>query len=357
MKRAALPLFILGIGLVFAILMVFQQQIFQQHANVVTLKAFAVKGSVYLDTNTNGQKEAIEKNYTGEPKPLVRLALFTEVCRPTPTPKVSGTPTPTVARIPTSTPTLAPGCQYICPKVACIRLSDGSVKCPSCTTVCASATPTPQVSRPVANGGKGVQGAEDTTVGKVVSSTVSNSDDVKDMDACRERPERVVPCTVNEDGTYSCIVNDVTFSRASLILNAPAGYAVTTHNNPFNMKAEDYAKNPTAVVDFGIAKEGTLTPPAGCYYRAKACGTVCPTTNPNCCPRELVCTTPTPKVSRDVSPSVKPSCIPQPDCLHSGKCTYPTPPQGWCAYTGKPLTNDETNRLLIYLNTLLRKGQ
>ncbi|HEX7042617.1 MAG TPA: hypothetical protein VF189_05200 [Patescibacteria group bacterium] len=359
MKRAILPILILILGLGFAIVMVFNKQIFQQNASVVTLKAFAVKGSVYLDSNVNGTKNTGEVNYTGTPKPLVRLALFTEVCRPSITPKLTGNPTPapTITYSPTPTPSLAPNCHYLCPRVACITNGEGHITCPSCTPIC-NPTPTPHQSSPTpvptTTNGKNVQAAEDSTVGKVVSSQVSNSDDIKQLDACQTRPLKVVDCSVNDDGTYSCVVNDITISRATLIINPPSGYIVTSKNNPFVMNAQNYANNPTATVDFGIAKESSITPPAGCYFRV--CTIACPTTNPNCCSKILVCPSVTPKITEKVTPTPV-VCIPQPDCLSTHKCSYPTPPGGWCPSTGKPLTNDETNRLLIYLNTLLRKGK
>lgn len=362
MKRPAFLLLILLVGVVAALVMVFNKQIFVQHASVVTLKSFAVKGNIYVDANADGKKGSTEVNYTGEPKPLVRLAVFTEVCRPTPTPKptvtgVQESPTPTVTSIPTPTPTLAPNCRYFCPRVACLRLPNGEVTCPACTPTCVTPQPTKSIGGLKGTNGKN-EGNESgkVNVGQVVSSQVSNNDDIKDVDACHTKPVKVVPCTVNDDGTYTCILNDVTFSRATLILNPPSGYAVTSHNNPFTMKADDYAKNPTATVDFGIANENTITPTPGCFYRRMECGRLCPLTNPNCCPQILVCRTPTPSPTKTLTPTPV-TCIPQPECIHTGKCTYATPPGGWCPWTGKSLTNSEINKLLIYLNTLLRQGK
>jgi len=59
----------------------------------------------------------------------------------------------------------------------------------------------------------------------------------------------------------------------------------------------------------------------------------------------------------DLSPSPAPSpiCIPRPPCLDANpKCELPQPAIGWCPPSNKPLTNEEINSLIIYMNTVLR---
>jgi len=96
-----------------------------------------------------------------------------------------------------------------------------------------------------------------------------------------------------------------------------------------------------------------LTPPPGCYYRV--CTIACPATNPNCCPKILVCPsgTASPVLSSTTTPF--PTCIPRPSCLDaSPACALPAPTQGWCPPTGKPLTGAQSNTFLFYLNSFLR---
>lgn len=306
-KKNTLLLFILIGGILLSVVLVFQKQIFQQNASVATLSSFAIRGTVFLDPNMNGAKDAGEVNYTGTAKPLIRLALFAHVCaQKTPTP-TSGAVTPTAATRFSPTPTLAPNCRYgLCPKVACIE-KNGQVICPACEPICTTPTPLEK--------GSVISQAPSTTSSEITEK------DVQDIDSCGEKPVGVTVCTVNPDGTYACIVNGTTFSRASLVFNPPAGYELTNRQNPYIFTAEKYQSSPSAVVDFGIVLQGAKrqTP-----------------TSPNASSQ---------------------GCIPRPACLDIHQCTYPTPPQGWCSTTGKPLTNDEVNRLLIYLNTLLRHGR
>ncbi len=346
MKNSKVLLLILIIGVAASLGLVLHRTLLQQNASVATLSGFFVKGSIFVDTNGNGKKDTTEVNYTGTTKPLIRLALFAHVCSPKPTlPTATITPSTMPAMSPT--PTLAPHCYYsLCPQVACIY-QDGKVICPVCKPTCITGAPVISVTgavRPIVQGGSTmtVKGAEVSPAQQAFSSG-----DIQQADSCAEKPVSVIDCPVNPDGTYSCVTNDIAFSRATLTFNQPSGYDLTTHNSITKFTASKYQKDPSATIDFGIVPEGTITPPVGCFYRA--CDIACSVNNPNCCPRVLVCSTPT------VTPvPTRPVCIPRPACLNIHQCTFPTPPGGWCSPTGKPLTNDETSKLLIYLNTLLR---
>jgi hypothetical protein len=55
--------------------------------------------------------------------------------------------------------------------------------------------------------------------------------------------------------------------------------------------------------------------------------------------------------------NVQPTCIPKPKCIDqtgSEHCNFPSPTQGWCAPENKPLSDQQSNSLLDFLNRLLR---
>ncbi|MDE2026773.1 MAG: hypothetical protein KGJ07_09880, partial [Patescibacteria group bacterium] len=223
----------------------------------------AVKGSIYVDKNRNGKRDAGEANYTGMPLPRVKLVLFTNSCGgPTPSVTPSLTPIP-----PTGVVTPTPTCftRKFCPMGILCRGGD-KPWCPPCkeeqicVTGVPSGVPAGQPGQPIEISGKPIQitGEPRLSVTPVIrEGEDATSDDEKrtaqQEDVCKRLPIKIINCPVTPDGTYACTVENQLYTDAWVRFYEPARY-VTTSPNPVSVKG------PAATVDFGIA---SFFPPLG----------------------------------------------------------------------------------------------
>lgn len=256
---------LLLIGLAFLVRSVLLPTVFEQHASIDQFNAIAVKGSVYVDSNRNGKKDAGEVNYTGTPQGQVWLALFTNKCgEPTPSVRPSATPIPPTGAV---TPTPPSGCYYqkLCPMGILCRGGDRPW-CPPCKAqlVCPSG-PAGGPIPPSGSGGtvtvtatpiKGgaVQGVSDLAQAQNPSQEDQDKKDAQNDDVCRRLPTRVIHCPVAADGTYTCTAEGVTFTDAWVKASEPARYIITSAN-PVKVIP------PAATVDFGIYRFFQPMPP------------------------------------------------------------------------------------------------
>lgn len=245
--------FLLIIGLIFLIRSVLSPTVMDEHAAVDEFHAIAVNGSVYIDSNRNGTKDANEQNYTGKPVPQVKLALFNAICA-----GPSITPMPPTGTI---TPTPPSGCFYrrICSMGILCRFGNHPW-CPPCKTqlICPRPTLMP------AQGGTTAQSGTPLVVTShgLATGQIADSQEQQDKettqreDVCKRIPVRVINCPVNNDGTYTCAASDVTFTDAWIKIYGPTRFLVTS-KNPVPVKAA------TATVNFGVAPFEIFAP-----YRA-----------------------------------------------------------------------------------------
>ncbi|MDE2025849.1 MAG: hypothetical protein KGJ07_05110 [Patescibacteria group bacterium] len=230
-------------------------QVFQGHAALQTFSSLAITGNIYIDGNRDGKQDNNEKNYTSLPRPSVKAILFNQECAPTPS--VSEVPTVEV----TEAPTPPMGCYYV---KRCL-----GIMCPpnnkSCSNICRNTLVCPPHGVPTIpqGGGFGVilhgEQMGTTSNGLGAGNSIANgqsNDEQKteqDMDVCHRYPLKVVDCPVTNDGTYSCIVTDVTFLSAMIRLDVPFGYKATSPN-PVTVRAA------AATVNFGIDFGGPIMP-------------------------------------------------------------------------------------------------
>ncbi len=119
-------------------------------------------------------------------------------------------------------------------------------------------------------------------------------------------PMQNPPTRVQTNSSYRTRLSPLSNSNISPVLSntqtnqIPSGGPVALSSLPVTVsKVEVHLdKLPTALPP---------SPPPGCFYKPPVCTIACPITNPNCCPRVLICPTGVPPVSG------KPSISPMPE--------------------------------------------